>query len=63
MDRSRIERVTGFGLVALGVILYLVFGLVRGAPRDLGVYSITVVPIVAGLGLLWRTGRPDAGTR
>lgn len=63
MDRSRIERVTGFGLVALGVILYLVFGLVREAPTDLGVYSITVVPIVAGLGLLWRTGRPDAGTR
>lgn len=63
MDKSRIERLSGFALIALGVIFYLVFGLVRGHPTDLGVYSITVVPIVAGLGLLWRTGRPDADTR
>lgn len=63
MDKSRIERVSGFALIALGVIFYLVFGLVRGHPTDLGVYSITVVPLVAGLGLLWRTGRPDTDTR
>lgn len=63
MDTHRIERYTGFGLVALGVLLYLVFGLIRGAPTDIGVYAITVVPIVSGIALIWRTSRPDADAR
>jgi hypothetical protein len=63
MDKRRIERYSGFGLVALGVILYLVFGLIGGHPTDIGVYTVTIVPIVAGVGLLWRTGRPDTDAR
>lgn len=63
MDRTQVERYAGYALVALGVLLYLVFGLIKGAPTDVGVYSITIVPIVIGIGLLWRSGEPDAGAR
>lgn len=63
MDTRRIERYTGFGLIALGVLLYLVFGLIRGAPTDIGVYAITIVPVVAGIALVWRTSRPDTDAR
>lgn len=59
MDRTRVERYAGYALVALGVLLYLVFGLIKGAPTDTGVYSITVVPIVIGAGLLWRASDPN----
>jgi hypothetical protein len=56
MDSSGVARIGGYALVALGLLLYVVFGLVRGSPTDVGVYSITIVPIVFGLGLVWRAG-------
>lgn len=63
MDMTEVERYAGYVLVGLGVLLYLIFGLVKGAPTDVGVYAITIVPIVIGVGLLWRTGDADAGAR
>lgn len=59
MDRTQVGRYAGFALVGLGVLLYLVFGLAMGAPTDVGVYSITVVPVVIGLGLIWMTGESN----
>lgn len=62
MDRIRVERYAGYALVTLGVLLYLVFGLVKGAATDTGVYSITVIPVVLGVALLWRTSGSGAGS-
>lgn len=53
MDKTRVQQISGYALVALGVLLYAVFGLARGSPMDVGVYSITVIPIVFGLGTIW----------
>jgi hypothetical protein len=53
MDETRVQTLAGYALVALGVLLYAVFGLARGAPLDVGVYSITVIPITFGLGTVW----------
>lgn len=58
MDKTGVAKLTGYALVALGVLLYVVFGLATGNPMDVGVYSITIVPIVAGLGLVWRSHEP-----
>ena len=49
-----VERGIGIALVALGVILFAVFGLVLGSPGDVGVYALSAVPIVLGLGAIWR---------
>lgn len=62
MDKTLAERYTGYALVGLGVLLYLVFGIVKGAPTDTGVYSITVIPAVIGLALIWRTSGTSAGS-
>lgn len=63
MDNTGLAKIAGYALVALGVILYVAFGLARGAPMDVGVYSVTIVPIVAGLGLIWRAGEPAPDDR
>lgn len=59
MDQTQVERYAGYALVALGLLLYLVFGIVKGAPTDTGVYSITIVPIVIGAAILWRASDPN----
>lgn len=63
MDKNGVARIGGFALIALGVLLYVVFGLVRGSPTDVGVYSVTIVPIVFGIGLVWRAGEPAPNER
>jgi len=45
----------------LGVLLYVVYGLIRGAPTDVGVYSITIVPVVFGIAIAWLTSEPVPG--
>lgn len=59
MDRNQAERYAGIGLIALGVLIYLIFGLFQGIFFDIGVYAISIVPIVIGIGLLWRISQPD----
>ncbi len=59
MASPQVERNLGYALLALGVILYLIFGLVKGAATDIGVYALTIVPLVLGLGFLWRATDPD----
>jgi len=53
MDKTRVQQIGGYALVALGVLLYAVYGVARGASTDVGVYTITVIPIVFGLGTIW----------
>ncbi len=60
MDRTQAERYAGIALIVLGVLFYGIFGILRGAILDVGVYAITIVPIVIGIGLLWRISQPDA---
>lgn len=59
MDRIQAERYAGIGLIALGVLIYGIFGLLQGAFLDVGVYAISIVPLVIGIGLLWRVGEAD----
>lgn len=40
-------------LAVLGVVWYLVFGLVNGHPTDVGVYSVTVMLLGFGLAGIW----------
>jgi len=54
-------RYGGYALIALGVLLYVVYGLIRGAPTDVGVYSITIVPVVFGIAIAWLTSEPVPG--
>lgn len=63
MDKTGVARIGGFALVALGLLLYIVFGLSRGSPTDVGVYSVTIVPIALGLGLVWRASQPAPDER
>lgn len=61
MTKNQIERIAGFALVAVGILLFLVFGvLMVGSPVDVGVYAITIVPVVVGFGLIWRAGPKSA---
>ena len=58
MDKTGVARIGGIALIALGLLLYVVFGLMQGSPTDVGVYSVTIVPVVIGLGLVWRASDP-----
>lgn len=55
-----VERGIGIVLVALGIILFGVFGVVLGSPGDVGIYALSVVPFALGLGVLWRASAPRA---
>jgi hypothetical protein len=61
MDKNDAARYGGYALIALGVLLYVVYGLIRGAPTDVGVYSITIVPVVFGIAIAWLTSEPVPG--
>lgn len=63
MDKTGVARIGGFALIALGILLYIMFGLLKGSPTDVGVYSVTIVPIVLGIGLVWRAGEPAPSDR
>lgn len=58
MDKATVGKIGGYALIALGILLYAWFGLAKGSPTDVGVYSITIVPVVFGLGLVWRSSDP-----
>lgn len=60
MLSSTVERGIGIVLVALGILLFGVFGLVLGSPGDVGVYALSAVPLVLGLGAIWRASAPKA---
>ena len=54
MMTPQVERVLGILLVAVGVLFYVLFGVLKGSPLDVGPYAIAIVPLVIGLGLIWR---------
>ncbi len=55
-----VERGIGIVLVVLGIITFGVFGLMLGSPGDVGVYALAAVPVVLGLGAIWRASSPKA---
>ncbi len=63
MDKTTVGKIGGWALIALGVLLYAVFGLAKGSPTDVGVYSISIIPLVLGIGLLWRSSQPATHER
>ncbi|MDX1610945.1 MAG: hypothetical protein R3185_01165 [Candidatus Thermoplasmatota archaeon] len=60
MISPQVERGMGIGLIVLGALLFLFFGIVRGGFGDVGVYAITVVPVVLGFGAIWRASGMQA---
>jgi len=60
MVAAQLERAAGIVLIVAGILLYATFGLLQGGFADVGVYAISIVPIVLGLGLVWRaSGTPE----
>lgn len=61
MVDPKFERIGGIALIVLGVLFYLFFGILQGSPTDVGVYAITIVPLVLGLAFVWRASGDGAG--
>jgi len=49
---ARVLRVAGIACIAIGVLVFIVYGLARGAITDVGPWTMLIVPVVFGIGAL-----------